>query len=303
MQNEQLWSNRPGSRSWCSARTCPVSFSCSVLGHCGVFLSTKESIHCGCIPVILSDEYEVAFQHIVAARLVGPLWCIVARGAFWGTGTGTCLVWGSAWTKEWHHFSLKLPESMVGPELYAFLQSIPVEVLREMKVDTDHVVLQFTSLFGWIMLCMVLCQSLTPKQLHRGVPECLQPSELISQAEVDAHSCWFNYFSRDPRCSPFAAVLAALEDRKARRPSWSRFWHAPLETSWKRLTRFHSLANDSFMLGWLEYRIIMDHWWRWMEMDGNGGTNLGTWGRLDDLWCVLEWLRRSLASVLQQSLG
>lgn len=25
-----------------------------------------------------------------------------------------------------------------------------------------------------------------------------------------------------------------------------------------------------------------------MEMDGNGGTNLGTWGRLDDLWCVLE---------------
>jgi len=25
-----------------------------------------------------------------------------------------------------------------------------------------------------------------------------------------------------------------------------------------------------------------------MEMDGNGGTNLGTWGGLDDLWCVLE---------------
>ncbi|CAL1148718.1 unnamed protein product, partial [Cladocopium goreaui] len=126
-----------------------------------------ESIHCGCIPVILSDEYEVAFQHIV----------------------------------EWHHFSLKLPESMVGPELYAFLQSIPVEVLREMK------------------------------------------------AEVDAHSCWFNYFSHDPRCSPFAAVLGALEDRLGRRPSWSRFWPPLRETSWKRLTRFHSLANDSFMLG------------------------------------------------------
>ncbi len=27
----------------------------------------EESIHCGCIPVILSDEYEVAFQHVIAA--------------------------------------------------------------------------------------------------------------------------------------------------------------------------------------------------------------------------------------------
>ena len=48
---------------------------------------------------------------------------------------------------------------------------------------------------------------------------------------------------------PFAAVLGALEDRLGRRPSWSRFWPPLRETSWKRLTRFHSLANDSFMLG------------------------------------------------------
>eukprot|EP00434_Breviolum_minutum_P006341 symbB.v1.2.005594.t1/scaffold326.1/size228935/16 len=76
-----------------------------------------ESIHCGCIPVILSDEYEVAFQHVI----------------------------------EWHRFSIKLPESMVGPELHNFLQAIPLEVITEMK------------------------------------------------AEVDAHSCWFDYFSEDRR--------------------------------------------------------------------------------------------------------
>ena len=69
---------------------------------------------------------------------------------------------------------------------------------------------------------------------------------------MDAHSCWFDYFSTDPNCSPYAAVLTALEDRKARMSSWSRFWHVPpgVETSWQRLTRFHSLPNDSFMLGW-----------------------------------------------------
>ena len=34
---------------------------------CHEMLICEESIHCGCIPVILSDEYEVAFQHVIAA--------------------------------------------------------------------------------------------------------------------------------------------------------------------------------------------------------------------------------------------
>lgn len=37
--------------------------------------------------------------------------------------------------KEWHRFSIKLPESMVGPELYNFLQAIPLEVITEMKAS------------------------------------------------------------------------------------------------------------------------------------------------------------------------
>lgn len=70
------------------------------------------------------------------------------------------------------------------------------------------------------------------------------------QAEVDAHSCWFDYFSADQDCSPFAAVLMALEERKGRKQkSWSRFWHVPkgVDTDhWQRLTRFHSLAEEKF---------------------------------------------------------
>ena len=110
--------------------------------------------------------------------------------------------------------------------------------------------------FGLCSARCVACQSLTleshagPPNSYGGSPQSPAKScqVKLSQAEVDGHSCWFDYFSRDPRCSPFAAVLTALEERKARRLSWSRFWHAP-RTSWKRLTRFHSLANDSFMLG------------------------------------------------------
>ncbi|CAJ1459022.1 unnamed protein product [Effrenium voratum] len=127
-----------------------------------------ESIHCGCIPVILSDEYEVAFQHHL----------------------------------DWRRFSIKWPEAMVGLELYEFLRSFPEEKLRAMK------------------------------------------------GEVDAHACWFDYFSRDPECSPFAAVLTALQQRKERLKRWSRFWNLPEapEPDPPRITRFHVLGNESFML-------------------------------------------------------
>lgn len=46
------------------------------------------------------------------------------------SGSSVCL-----FAKEWPHLSLKLPESMVGPDLYAFLRSIPVDILKDMKVD------------------------------------------------------------------------------------------------------------------------------------------------------------------------
>ena len=58
-----------------------------------------ESIHCGCIPVILSDEYEVAFQHVV----------------------------------EWRRISIKWPEAQMGEELYAFLTSLSLQSIAAMK--------------------------------------------------------------------------------------------------------------------------------------------------------------------------
>ena len=58
-----------------------------------------ESIHCGCIPVILSDEYEVAFQHLV----------------------------------DWRRISIKWPEAQVGKELYDFLASFSLQTIATMK--------------------------------------------------------------------------------------------------------------------------------------------------------------------------
>merc|ERR1712176_1412859 len=62
-----------------------------------------ESFFCGCIPVILSDEYEVAFQ--------GQL--------------------------EWPRFSIKWPEASVGDALYDHLSSFTKDELQEMKAEVD----------------------------------------------------------------------------------------------------------------------------------------------------------------------
>ncbi|CAE7236656.1 RPS3A, partial [Symbiodinium microadriaticum] len=135
-----------------------------------------ESIQCGCIPVILSDEYEVAFQHLV----------------------------------DWRRISIKWPEALVGKELYEFLASFSLETIAAMKAD------------------------------------------------VDDHSCWFDYFSTEPDCSPYAAVLAALVDRRERRLQvyrhWERFWNVPKSAdgqrghTTRRTTRFHTLANETFLM-------------------------------------------------------
>lgn len=132
-----------------------------------------ESFFCGCIPVILSDEYEVAFQHIL----------------------------------DWPRFSIKWPEAGVGQPLYNFLRSFALPQLEAMK------------------------------------------------AEVDRHACWFNYFSERPDCSPFFAVMRALEERKRSfPPSPGRFWNAEAALAGmghdlpRRTTRFHVSANESFML-------------------------------------------------------
>merc|ERR1711974_239498 len=128
-----------------------------------------ESFFCGCIPVILSDEYEVAFQHIL----------------------------------KWPTFSIKWPESAVS-ELYDFLHAFDGARLREMK------------------------------------------------AAVDATSCWFDYYSESADCSPYLGVLSALEERRQRLHAlpWRRFWNGgeTVGSAPKRTTRFHSHADETFML-------------------------------------------------------
>jgi len=57
----------------------------------------------GCIPVILSDNFELPFQDYV----------------------------------DWPSFSVRWPESSVGQELYHFLLSIPVDRIRDMKEKVD----------------------------------------------------------------------------------------------------------------------------------------------------------------------
>merc|ERR1712217_468077 len=62
-----------------------------------------ESFFSGCIPVILSDEYEVAFQSVI----------------------------------DWRALSIKWPESQVGPPLYDYLRSFPASRLQAMKALID----------------------------------------------------------------------------------------------------------------------------------------------------------------------
>merc|ERR1712194_75217 len=132
-----------------------------------------ESFFAGCIPVILSDEYEVAFQHVL----------------------------------DWPAFSIKWPEALVGDGLYEFLHSFSLEQLEALK------------------------------------------------DAVDRHACWLDYFSEDPACSPFLAVMLALEERKQRRPRHTgRFWgvspaldEAKLSAQ-RRTTRFHVNGSETFIM-------------------------------------------------------
>eukprot|EP00929_Paragymnodinium_shiwhaense_P038453 TRINITY_DN20310_c0_g1_i1.p1 TRINITY_DN20310_c0_g1~~TRINITY_DN20310_c0_g1_i1.p1 ORF type:complete len:563 (-),score=62.91 TRINITY_DN20310_c0_g1_i1:404-2092(-) len=125
-----------------------------------------ESFFSGCIPVIISDEYEVAFQHLL----------------------------------DWPQFSIKWPESAVD-ELYATLESFSPAELAAMK------------------------------------------------AKVDEHACWFNYFTEDPACSPYVAVLRTLAEKKRhRKMRQPRFWNVVAGVTKdkpQRTTRFHVSPLES----------------------------------------------------------
>lgn len=99
----------------------------------------------GCIPVILSDDFELPFQDII----------------------------------DWQSFSIRWPEAEVGRDLFTYLSSIPMNVVVEM------------------------------------------------QQRVNSNACWVNYYSTEVGCSPYAAVLRALERRRKQRPSYVGRWWGP----------------------------------------------------------------------------
>eukprot|EP00397_Hematodinium_sp_SG-2012_P032305 GEMP01034388.1.p1 GENE.GEMP01034388.1~~GEMP01034388.1.p1 ORF type:complete len:438 (+),score=63.67 GEMP01034388.1:586-1899(+) len=140
-----------------------------------------ESFFCGCIPVILSDEYDVAFNDL-----------------------------------PWETFSIKWPEKHVGPELYQHLRRL-VDNYPEVVTQMKH--------------------------------------------NIDAHACWFDYYSADPNCSPFLKTIRALEERLEKRPRWYRYWNTPrsfAEDDMAHLSRptlFHSYVNETKNSGafhWLD---------------------------------------------------
>lgn len=115
-----------------------------------------ESFHAGCIPVILSDEYELAFMNDL----------------------------------PWESFSIKWPESRVCDD-----EDCTTSALY------DHL---------------------------RALAE-EQPERLWQMKhQLELHSCFFNWYSTDPACSPFALIhkhLKSLKERRAERVQ-RRYWNA-----------------------------------------------------------------------------
>eukprot|EP00927_Polykrikos_kofoidii_P041756 TRINITY_DN35608_c0_g2_i1.p1 TRINITY_DN35608_c0_g2~~TRINITY_DN35608_c0_g2_i1.p1 ORF type:complete len:456 (+),score=51.87 TRINITY_DN35608_c0_g2_i1:87-1370(+) len=96
----------------------------------------------GCIPVILSDAFELPFQDFL----------------------------------RWSDFSVRWPEDDVG-NLYEYLATMPPQKVKQMKLAVDN------------------------------------------------YSCWFDYHSENPDCSPYTAVMKMLEKRVRDRPAFAeRHW-------------------------------------------------------------------------------
>eukprot|EP00435_Cladocopium_sp_Y103_P051299 s1495_g15.t2 len=149
-----------------------------------------ESFYAGCIPVILSDEYELAFMNDL----------------------------------PWENFSIKWPESRICDDedcsrsaLYDYLLSLVEE----------------------------------PQKLWH------------MKHQLELHSCFFNWYSTDLSCSPFALLhqhLKSLWDRRKARPH-HRYWNAQpafedVEEDFAHLyreTRFKHFEDDS-TFSWFQSR-------------------------------------------------
>lgn len=154
-----------------------------------------ESFYAGCIPVILSDEYELAFMNDL----------------------------------PWEKFSIKWPESLV--------------------CDDDE------------------CNTSSLYEYLRALAE--EPEKLWHmKRELELHSCYFNWYSTDKSCSPYALLhkhLKSLAERRGSQRNQLRYWNSELAfknldqdfAHLSRQTRFKHFEDESSFL-WLEKKTLVE---------------------------------------------
>ena len=154
-----------------------------------------ESFYAGCIPVILSDEYELAFMNDL----------------------------------PWEKFSIKWPESLVCDDEECNTSSL-YEYLRALAEEHQKL---------WHM-----------------------------KRELELHSCYFNWYSTDKTCSPYALLhkhLKSLAERRGSQRNQLRYWNSELAfknldqdfAHLSRQTRFKHFEDESSFL-WLEKKTLVE---------------------------------------------
>ena len=154
-----------------------------------------ESFYAGCIPVILSDEYELAFMNDL----------------------------------PWEKFSIKWPESLVCDDEECNTSSL-YEYLRALAEEHQKL---------WHM-----------------------------KRELELHSCYFNWYSTDKTCTPYALLhkhLKSLAERRGSQRNQLRYWNSELAfknldqdfAHLSRQTRFKHFEDESSFL-WLEKKTLVE---------------------------------------------
>lgn len=202
-----------------------------------------ESFFFGCIPVILSDEFEMPFQDDV----------------------------------DWPSLSIKWPMDNVGPELLDHLRAIPLERVARMKQSLEEAACYFDYHRGWspepaadvdggrwtrwggpglvalgsdcpyvghgdalsVGACRASCEKSVGCNLVNFLPSeddesagvdcvmrgCSDPAQASLTSGAGAWEVWALVSAAARRCSPYAAMLHALKARVRHRPfSHGDYW-------------------------------------------------------------------------------
>lgn len=171
-----------------------------------------ESFFAGCVPVILSDEYEVAWSWGEGLRRVvdsptsstsdgsgGGSGDVIEDGV--GHGIGSAL--------DWPSFSIKWPEAKAGAELARELRKY---LRREEDVPASE------------REPYAAVAARTGRNNVHSMPPSLAKLEKMKQ-NLEAHACFFDWYSRDANCSPYKLFMRSLAEKRARAQGavWSSY--------------------------------------------------------------------------------